>query len=378
MASSPPVWNNGGWARFSQLEGHLTADLCVVGLGGSGLAAVGAALAAGRTAVGIDAGSVGGAAAGRNAGFLLAGMAPFHHDLAGSVGAERAIGLYRLTQAEIARMAAETPEDIRLTGSLRIAASEEELADCGRQLEVMGSHGLLVQPFEGPEGSGLLFPGDGVVQPLARCRSLARRAAEGGARLFERTEAVEITGTRVSTPFGRVDCGAVVVAVDGGLERLLPELSGRVRTARAQVLATEPLGEIRFPRPVYTRWGYDYYQQLPDCRLLLGGFRDRAMETEWTNETEPTGEIQGHLESFLRDELKVTAAVTHRWAGSIAFTDDQLPVLEEVRPNVWACGAYSGTGNVVGALCGREAARQALGIAEPDLAAAAALLSGTS
>jgi gamma-glutamylputrescine oxidase len=36
-------------------------------------------------------------------------------------------------------------------------------------------------------------------------------------------------------------------------------------------------------------------------------------------------------------------------------------VLEEVGPGVIATGAYSGTGNVMGALCGRAAARWSLG-----------------
>jgi gamma-glutamylputrescine oxidase len=30
-----------------------------------------------------------------------------------------------------------------------------------------------------------------------------------------------------------------------------------------------------------------------------------------------------------------------------------LPVVEEVRPKVWALGGYSGTGNVIGALAAR-------------------------
>lgn len=365
MASSKPVWETGDWPGFPQLEGHLKADLGVVGLGGSGLTAVGAALAAGRSVIGIDGGPVGGGAAGRNGGFLLAGMAPFHHELAAAVGDERAVALYRLTEAEISRMAGETPEEIRLTGSLRIAGSEDELPDCREQFRVMREHGLAAEAYEGPEGTGLIFPGDGVVRPLARCRALARRVVAGGASLFEQTPALEITGTRVSTPFGRVDCDSVVVAVDGGLESVLPELAGRVRTARAQMLATEPLADARFTRPVYTRWGYDYYQQLPDRRLVLGGFRDRGLDAEWTTEAEPSDEVQLHLESFLREGLGVDAAVTHRWAGAIAFTDDKLPVLEEVRPGVWACGAYSGTGNVVGAICGRIAAQLALGLPAP-------------
>ena len=341
------------------------ADLCVVGLGGSGLTAVRAALEQGRSVVGIDAGPVGGAAAGRNAGFLLAGMAPFHHDLAAAVGEERATGLYRLTQLEIARIAVQTPDDVRVTGSLRIAASDEEMADCRRQFDVMRRHGLPVEEYDGPEGRGLAFTGDGVVQPLSRCRKLAERAQSDGATLFEDSPALEISGNRVVTPSGRVECGAVVVAVDGRLEEVLPELAGEVRTARAQVVATEPLPEVRFDRPVYTRWGYDYYQQLPDRRVVLGGFRDRALDAEWTTEAEPTDEVQAHLEVFLRRELGIGAPISHRWAGLIAFTPDKLPILQEARPGVWACGAYSGTGNVVGAICGRLAAQLALGAEAP-------------
>jgi gamma-glutamylputrescine oxidase len=33
-----------------------------------------------------------------------------------------------------------------------------------------------------------------------------------------------------------------------------------------------------------------------------------------------------------------------------------------VRAGVWAAGGYSGTGNVIGALCGRAAAELALGV----------------
>ena len=365
MAGTPPVWETGGWAGLPRLERSIMADLCVVGLGGSGLAAVRAALEQGRSVVGIDSGRVGGAAAGRNAGFLLAGMAPFHHDLAAAVGEERATALYRLTQLEIARMAAQTPEDVRITGSLRIAASDEELADCRRQFDVMRLHGLPVDEYDGPEGRGLAFGGDGAVQPLARCRKLAERARADGAELFEGSPALEISGNRVATPAGQVQCAAVVVAVDGRLEEVLPELAGQVRTARAQVVGTEPLAEVRFDRPVYTRWGFDYYQQLPDRRVILGGFRDRGLEAEWTTEVEPSEAVQAHLEAFLREELGIRRAITHRWAGLIAFTPDTLPILQEARPGVWACGAYSGTGNVVGAICGRLAAQLALGAPAP-------------
>jgi glycine/D-amino acid oxidase-like deaminating enzyme len=241
----------------------------------------------------------------------------------------------------------------RRTGSLRIASSTEELADCEQQLAAMQADRLAVERYQGEQGNGLLIPTDAVFNPLARCRKLAGQCIQQGARCFENTPALEITAGYVRTPQGSVACRHVLVAIDGGLERVLPELEDRVRTARLQMLGTAPTTEITVPRPVYARWGYEYWQQLSDHRIVLGGFRDTAKEEEWTLSAEPSAPIQHRLETFLRDHLGVRAAITHRWAASVGYTEHGLPVLEEVRLGVWAIGGYNGTGNVVGALCAR-------------------------
>lgn len=306
--------------------------------------------------VGLDAARVAGGAAGRNGGFLLAGPADFHHDAVRVAGRERAVALYRRTLAELDRMATETPGAIRRGGSLRLAEDADELDDCRVQLAAMQADGLPATWYDGPEGAGLLIPTDGVFQPLARCRALAQRAVERGATLHEDTPALEISGTRVVTPQGEVRCAAVIVAVDGRLEQVLPELAGRVRSARLQMLATAPTTAYRTSFAVYARWGYDYWQQLPDGGIALGGMRDRGGEGEWTDVATPAEPVQSLLEGHLRHRLAVDAPVTHRWAGVVGYTESGLPVFEEVRPGVMAIGGYSGTGNVIGAICGRAAA----------------------
>ena len=361
LPDTGPGWDEGGSVELPTLVGEARADVCVVGLGGSGLAAVREALARGLSVVGVDAATVAAGAAGRNGGFVLAGLAAFHHDAVAALGAERATALYRLTLDELPAFERLTPGVVRRTGSLRIAASAEELEDCERQLERMRADGLPAEPYSGPEGEGLLFPEDRVFDPLARCRRLAALALEEGAALYERSPAVEVTSTAVATPGGRVSCGAVVVAVDGGLERLLPELAGTVRTARLQMLATAPTDELRLPRPVYRRYGYEYYQQLPDGRIALGGFRDRGGEAEWTHDARPDTTVQGLLEGFLREGLGVKAPVTHRWAARVGYSRGVLPVFARLRGGVVAVGGYNGTGNVVGALLAREAVAAAVG-----------------
>jgi glycine/D-amino acid oxidase-like deaminating enzyme len=337
------------------LDGAQQSDVCVVGLGGSGLACIHSLLDAGHRVIGIDAIDVAAGAAGRNGGFLLGGLAMFHHDAVARLGEHAASAIYRETLAQIDRMARETPSAVRRTGSLRIATSDDEARDCDRQLEAMCRSGLPVERYAGEQGSGLLFPSDASFDPMLRCRTLARAAIERGARLFVGSRVTAIDRCEAITDRGRVRAASIVVAVDGSIETILPELAHRVRSARLQMLATAPDDGVHWPQPVYARWGLDYWQQLGDKRVVLGGFRDVGGEGEWTTSATPTEPVQAAMDSLLR-ELGVRAPVTHRWAATVAYTQSGLPIIEEVRPNVWAIGAYSGTGNVIGAICGRAVA----------------------
>ena len=360
-----PIWDDRDWRPLPRLTGPVRADVCVVGLGGSGLAALEELETLGVTAIGLDAGEVGSGAAGRNGGFVLAGLAKFFNETVAEFGEEAAAAIYRLTAREIERQAGEMPAVVRLTGSLRIAADAAELADCGKHLAALRYCGFAAENYSGPEGEGLLLPTDGMMQPLHRVRHMAQRLRQREALLYEASPVRRIVPGSVITDGGTVFCDTVIVAVDGRLEKILPELDGRVRTARLQMLATAPAPEVSFPRPVYCRHGYEYWQQLPDGSLALGGFRDHALEQEWTTDTQPTPVIQGLLEKFLRERLKVKADITHRWAASVGYTPDGLPVLAEVRAKTWAVGGYNGTGNIVGALSARAAARLACGQSSP-------------
>lgn len=351
-----PIWDDAPWEPLPRLEGIVRTDVCVVGLGGSGLAALEELRARGVDAVGIDARAAGAGAAGRNGGFVLAGLAKFYHETVAQLGRETAAAIYRATAAEIQQQASSLPGVFKLNGSLRLGASAKELEDCRAHLAALQADGFPAEWYRGPEGEGLLLSTDGVFQPLARVRTLARRLREQGVRLFEQAPLKKLVPGQVVSDTGAVIADTVIVAVDGRLERIFPELAARVRTARLQMLGTAPTREVSFPRAVYWRYGYEYWQQLADGSIALGGFRDHALEDEWTQSSEPTDFIQEKIERFLRVHLGVNAPVTHRWAASVGYTPDGLPVLEQVRPRVWAIGGYSGTGNIVGSLCGRAAA----------------------
>jgi glycine/D-amino acid oxidase-like deaminating enzyme len=350
------------------LDSDLTADVCVVGLGGSGLAAIGELIERGLDVVGLDAGPIAAGAAGRNGGFLLGGPATAVHQAGQGWGLDVALDLYRRTLAEIDALAELLgPKVIRRVGSIRLAGlpgdpTDEaeladrvaELADCAEQRRVLTEHGIAVQDYTGELGSGLFLPDDAAMNPARRALGMAELYRRD-ARLFENSPVVAIEGGAVRTQHGSVSAGLVVVAVDGRLEALLPELAGRVRTARLQMLATEPVSAGRLPCPVYGRWGYDYAQQDGEGRLFVGGGRDRFTDAEWTHDAQPSAGVQAWIERVADRFAGVPVRVSHRWAASVGYTEDAKPLVLQVRPGLVACGGYNGTGNLVGPIAARAA-----------------------
>lgn len=358
-----PVWDSpepsSPWTPLGALPGDVSCDVCVIGLGGTGLSAIWTLLGHGKRVIGLDQSDVGAGAAGSNGGFLLAGIAAFHHDAVKKIGNGRARRLYVETMKELDSIFARHPVSTRRVGSLRIAESEEEWEDCLEQLNEMKKDGLPVELYDGEEGHGLQIPTDGVMNPLRRCRELAKDCVAKGARLYGRTKVLAVESTEeqvtIRTDRGTITANQTIVAVDA-LQLVLPELADRVKSVRLQMVSTSPLPDIRWTRPVYFRFGYEYFQQLPDRRLALGGFRDKGGDDEWTIDRSPSAIVQSHLDSFLRKRLSISEAIDRRWAATVGYTDSGLPFADQVQPSVWALGGYCGTGNVVGSILGREVA----------------------
>jgi glycine/D-amino acid oxidase-like deaminating enzyme len=234
------------------------------------------------------------------------------------------------------------------------------VADCEAHLEALRQDRLPASAYLGPEGRGLLIPTDAAFNPLERCGQLATQLVPLGIRLHEHTPALRIAPGSVETTRGVIRASHILIASDGGLTTLVPALESRIQTARLQMLATAPERQVRVPRPVYARFGMEYWQQLPGGEIALGGFRDVGGDTEWTSNRTPSVSVQEALERFLREFLGVHSAITHRWAASVGYVEGELPILEETAPGVWAMGGYNGTGNLIGALCGRAAVELAL------------------
>jgi glycine/D-amino acid oxidase-like deaminating enzyme len=362
-----PYWLDEPAPVLPHGEGSAAVDVAVVGAGVTGCACALALAEAGLRVRVVDERRVAEGASGRNGGFALRGTAAPYDEVVASVGRERALALWQWTEAEIDAIERLAGNAFRRVGSLRLAADREERENLRDEIEGLWADGLEAEwvdspagPLEGRFTAAIRHPTDGVLQPARWVRRLAALAAETGAELVE--------GRRVANA-AELHADTVVVATDGYPSGLLGELEGLIVPTRGQVIATEPLPERLFDVPHYGRHGFDYWHQAEDGRLVAGGFRDVALEQEFTADEDVTDDVQRSLERFVDDLVGRPLRVDYRWAGIFGLVLDFLPVAGRVPglDGTWVAGGYSGHGNVLGFACGRLVARAILGDRDPLL-----------
>jgi len=331
-------------------------DVAVVGAGVTGCSAALRLAEAGLRVRVHDRRAVAEGASGRNGGFALRGGAARYDVARETYGAEPSRALWEWTEQTLDEMEALAGDALRRPGSYRLAADAEERENIRAEYEALAEDGFGAEWLdEFPRFHGAIHHlGDGTIQPARFVRRLAARAAEAGAEFREHDEVADL---------GALDAERVLVATDGYGRGLLPELDDAIWPVRGQVVVSEPLERVLYDRPHYARQGFDYWQQLPDRRLLLGGFRDVSIMDEMTDREETTPTIQSSLARFLGELSDGEARVSHRWAGIFALTQDMVPLVGPVpgRGDVWIAAGYSGHGNVMGFGCGRLVADAMLG-----------------
>jgi gamma-glutamylputrescine oxidase len=345
------------------------ADVAVVGGGITGCACALALAEGGLRVVLHEARGLAGGASGRNGGFALRGGAMPYDSAREWLGPAPARRFWEWTERSLDRLAELSGDALRRTGSLRLAADDEERAELQSEFGALRADGFAAQWFERDElepsvrgrfAAAILHPDDGTLHPARATWQLALRAAEAGVEIHEHS--------RVADP-ASLDADQVVVATDGYPSGLLGRLEGSIIPTRGQMLATEPIPERIFDRPHYGRHGYDYWHQTPDGSILAGGFRDADLSSEFTAEEATTPTIQSALEAFLAELLGRAPRITHRWAGIFGLVPDLLPVVGRIPGSgrIWVAGGYSGHGNVLGFACGELVAASILGREKPLL-----------
>ncbi len=278
----------------------------------------------------------------------------------------------------------------RRNGSLRLAGDEDELAGIRESvwpLQEDGWNATMVERAALPARlrsayiGGSYNPDNAEIQPAKFVLGLARLAQQEGAVFHEESLVssivVENGGATLRTERGSVRARNVVLATNAWLPDLSAPgkqldaqwLAQCITPTRGQIIATEPVGERLFPCPCSGDHGYQYWRQLEDGRLVVGGWRNYSFETEYSSDETPNEAVQRHLDAFVHETLGLPQVrIEHRWAGIMAFSRDSLPLVGPLPgvPHCYISGGYTGHGNAYALQCAQIICELVQGRKNPD------------
>lgn len=351
---------------------EIETDLCIVGGGVIGSSIAWFARQAGIDALLLDARQPALGATGRNAGMALCGIADSYTSAVKQYGRAAARELWQLTvdnREMMLGLAEELGVPYERCGSWLLADCAEEADALAESIRLLREDGFAHyftadDPFQRGFLAGLHRPDDGVIQPARFNRALVEAA---GVRVISNAAVMKIAphgaGLRVVSSAATVHARRVLLATNGYSALLHPFFAGKVHPRRGQIQVSEP-APLVFPAAGYSHFGYYYFRQVsePDQpgmgqpkmgRWLIGGARhlNFATENQFTDES-ISDKVQADLHAYTAQYFPELAEVpiSHRWAGTMGFTDDGLPLVGELPdlPGVFYCVGFNGHGMGLG------------------------------
>jgi glycine/D-amino acid oxidase-like deaminating enzyme len=130
-----------------------------------------------------------------------------------------------------------------------------------------------------------------------------------------------------------------------------------VKPARAQVLITEPIENLKINGTFHIEQGYYYFRNFQN-RILLGGGRNLDFEGETTTEFGITEKIQNKLENLLKEVILPNQEykIAHRWSGIMGMGKTKNPIVKQLSRNVFCGVRLGGMVIAIGTLIGQELA----------------------
>lgn len=357
--------------HFASLRGAVSADVCVIGAGFTGISTALHLAERGYNVHVVEANKVGWGASGRNGGQMIGGIAgekqiAKHHGR----DIEELFGELRWAGHEIIRERVDTYAidcDLKF-GYVDVAIKKRHLDDIHHDYERLQKAGFphevrILSREETRACTGtdayigaLLNMGNGHLHPLNLCIGEANAAVSLGATVYEQSPVIGIEHgdkARVVTDSGSVSADAVVIA-GNAYHHLERKLRGILFPVNSFIVATEPLSEETVaainPRDLAIcdpNFVLEYYRLSADKRLLFGGRLNYFGDDPKVIEAKHRRKIARHY-----PQLK-NVKIDYAWGGTIGVPVNRVPQMGRISPNVFYCQGYSGHGVNVTHLAGQ-------------------------
>lgn len=362
------------------LQGARRADVCIIGAGYTGLSAALHLAERGYSVIVLEAHRVGFGASGRNGGQVSPGQRIEQDAIEGMVGQDDArklwdIGLESrdLVRDLIARYDMDCPfkpgvihADWHARDVPHAHAYAEKLARDYEYHEIEPLDHAAIQQIvkSAAYQGGTLDRGAGHLHPLRFAFGLARAAQTAGAKICEGSLVVDIqqgATVKVQTQTGHVEADHVLLAANGYMGGLVPQVAAKVMPINNFIIATEPLApDTVLSRDVAvadSKFVINYFRLSEDGRLLFGGGESYGYRFPDIVKTVR----KPMLEVF--PQLKDTR-IDYSWGGTLAITMTRLPCFMRLSPNVLSASGYSGHGVAMATMAGKIMAAAIAGQSE--------------
>ena len=209
---------------------------------------------------------------------------------------------------------------------------------------------LIKNVFEGQLNTGLMM------------KNLITLATKAGVEILNGFTVANIAkineGWKVLGKQTSIETKKLILCNNAFASKLLPDLD--VKPARAQVLITKPIKNLKIKGCFHMDRGYYYFRNVAN-RVLLGGGRNLDFKAEETFEMSTSVKIQEHLKALLKTKILPNQdfEIEHSWSGIMGMGNSKTTLLKQLDESLFCAIRLGGMGVALGTDVGQKVANLA-------------------
>ena len=156
----------------------------------------------------------------------------------------------------------------------------------------------------------------------------------------------------LETNFGEFKSANSIICTNGFAKQFLDD---DIQAARAQVLITKPISDLKIKGSFHYDAGYYYFRNIEN-RVLFGGGRNLNFEREATDKFGTSKDIQDSLLHLLQTVIlpDTKFEVDYAWSGIMGIGKDKSPIIKKMNKNVAFGVRMGGMGIAIGSEVGKS------------------------
>lgn len=197
---------------------------------------------------------------------------------------------------------------------------------------------------------------EGQIDTGSMMEALLSKALSKGIKILNSIEVKRFAeandSVKIETNQFEFSTSKLLIATNGFASQLINE---QVKPARAQVLITKPIKNLKIKGSFHLDKGYYYFRNVND-RILFGGGRHLDFLAEQTFNLAQTEIIQNKLEILLETSLlqDIPFEIEHRWSGIMGVGNQKKAIVKQLSNHVYCGVRLGGMGVAIGSSIGQE------------------------